>query len=74
MARRPIDDGLYLDQVWRSKRDPARRVVIVMIHRKDREVRYYKWGPNIIKKLAATHMMEIRELRRDYEPLDIYIK
>jgi hypothetical protein len=74
MARRPIDEGLFVDQTWHNKRNPTEKIVIVMIYRKDRIVRYYRWGPNIVKRLAATHPMPITDLRRYWEPEELYIK
>lgn len=74
MARRPIDEGLFIDQRWRFKRDPTRVIVITMIHRKDRQIEYYKWGPKIVKRLAAKQLLAIKTLRANYEPMDIYIK
>lgn len=77
MARTSLDDGLFVKQTWRLNNKRKTMVyrypliIITNIYRKDRMVQYGCLEGVAIK---GKDLMSIAELRRFYEPVELYIK
>ncbi len=78
MARTSVDDNLFINQTWKLNgktktmvyRFPV--IVITNIYRKDRMVQYKSVESG--QPMGRTDLMQIAELRRFYEPVELYIK
>lgn len=77
MARTNLDDNLFVKQTWRLNSKTKTMVyrypliIITNIYRKDRMVQYACLEGVALK---GKDLMPIAELRRFYEPVELYIK